>query len=136
MTIADGCLLGAVLLYLLTVAPLKALRHRAFDNARPRDPTFYSGPLRERLLGAHLNGIEVFPFFAAAVVLAEMRHAPQTLANELAVAFVIPRLANIAAYLGDRPTLRTILWNVGFLINLAIFVLPAVGDHSWMPHHR
>ncbi len=83
MTIADWCLLGAVLLYLLTVAPVKALRHREFDNARPRDPSFYSSPLSERALGAHLNGIEVFPFFAVSVMLAEMHHAPQTVVDEL-----------------------------------------------------
>ena len=38
MTIAEWCLLGAVLLYLLTVAPVKALRGREFNNSRPRDP--------------------------------------------------------------------------------------------------
>ena len=133
MTIADWCLLGAVLLYLLTVAPVKALRHREFNNARPRDPSFYAGPLSERALGAHLNGIEVFPFFAVAVVLSELRHAPQTLVDELALAFLLLRFAYVLAYLGNRPTLRTILWNLGFLANLGIFILPAVGDFSWMP---
>jgi uncharacterized MAPEG superfamily protein len=132
MTIADWCLLGAVLLYLLTVAPVKALRHRQFNNSRPRDPSFYVDPLSERALGAHLNGIEVFPFFAVAVVLAEMRHSPQTLIDELAAAFVILRFAYVLAYLGNRPTLRTILWNLGFLANLAIFVLPAIGSHAWL----
>ena len=77
--------------------------------------------------------MEVFPFFAVAVVLAEMRHAPQQLVDELAVAFLILRFAYVLAYLGDRPTTRTILWNLGFLANLAIFVLPAVGDYPWMP---
>lgn len=33
--------------------------------------------MQERALGAHMNGIETFPFFAAAVRLVEMRHAPQ-----------------------------------------------------------
>ena len=133
MTIAEWCLLGAVLLYLLTVAPVKALRAREFNNSRPRDPAFYTGKLSERALGAHLNGLEVFPFFAAAVVLAEMRHAPQPLVDELAVTFLILRFAYVLAYLADRPTTRTILWNLGFLANLAVFILPAVGDYPWMP---
>ncbi len=72
------------------------------------------------------NGIEAFPFFAAAVLLAEFRTAPQHLINELAVLFLIVRIAYVFTYLGDRPTLRSILWNLGFAINVAIFFLPAI----------
>ena len=131
MTIAEWCIFGAVMLYLLTIAPLKAVGFRRFDNSKPRDPAFYDDPVRARALGAHLNGIETFPFFAAAVVLAEFRNAPQNLINELAVLFLIVRIAYVFTYLGDRPTLRTILWSVGFAINVAIFFMPAV--KGWLP---
>ena len=131
MTIAEYCILGAVLLYLLTIAPFKPMGWRTFDNSKPRDPEFYKDPLRSRALGAHLNGIETFPFFAAAVLLAEFRAGPQRLIDELAVLFLIVRLAYVLTYLGDRPTLRSILWNIGFLINLAIFFLPAI--KGWLP---
>ena len=77
-------------------------------------------------LGAHLNGIETFPFFAAAVLLAEFRAAPQNLVNELAILFLIVRIAYVLTYLGNRPTLRTILWNIGFAINVGLFFLPAM----------
>ena len=126
MTIAEWCVFGAVLLYLLTIAPFKAIGFRRFDNARPRDPAFFEDPLRARALGAHINGIETFPFFATAVLLAEFRSGPQNLINELAVLFLIVRIAYVLTYLGDRPTLRTILWNLGFAINLAIFFMPAI----------
>jgi uncharacterized MAPEG superfamily protein len=125
MTVAEWCLFGAVLLYLLTVAPVKALGHRDFRNAAPHDPAFYEHPLRARALGAHINGIETFPFFAAAILLAEFRAAPQGEIDRLAVAFLLIRLAFVLAYLGNRPTLRTILWNAGFFVNSAIFFLPA-----------
>jgi len=131
MTIAEYCILGAVLLYLLTIAPFKAIGFRVFDNSKPRDPDFYSEPLRARALGAHHNGIETFPFFAVAVLLAEFRDGPQRLIDELAVLFLIVRLAYVLTYLGDRPTLRTILWSVGFAINLAIFFMPAI--KGWWP---
>ena len=131
MTIAEYCILGAVLLYLLTIAPFKAIGFRVFDNSKPRDPDFYSDPLRARALGAHHNGIETFPFFAVAVLLAEFRDGPQRLIDELAVLFLIVRLAYVLTYLGDRPTLRTILWSVGFAINLAIFFMPAI--KGWWP---
>ena len=131
MTIAEYCILGAVLLYLLTIAPFKAIGFRVFDNSKPRDPDFYSEPLRARALGAHHNGIETFPFFAVAVLLAEFRDGPQRLIDELAVLFLIVRLAYVLTYPGDRPTLRTILWNVGFAINLAIFFMPVI--KGWWP---
>jgi uncharacterized MAPEG superfamily protein len=126
MTVAEWCIFGAVILYLLTIAPFKATNARSYDNSKPRDPAFYGDPLRARALGAHLNGIETFPFFAAAVLLAEFRSAPQNLINELAVLFVIVRIAYVLTYIGNRPTLRSILWNIGFLINVAIFFLPAL----------
>jgi uncharacterized MAPEG superfamily protein len=129
MTVAEWCVFGAVMLYLLTIAPFKAIGFRRFDNAKPRDPTFYEDPIRARALGAHLNGIEVFPFFAAAVLLAEFRTGPQRLINELAVLFLIVRIAYVFTYLGDRPTLRSILWNIGFAINVAIFFLPAIRNY-------
>src|SRR3954453_8441580 len=131
MTIAEYCLLGAVLLYLLTIAPFKAVGLRIFDNSKPRDPDFYGDPLPARAFGAHLNGIETFLFFTAAVLLAQFRDGPQRLIDELAVLFLIVRLAYVLSYLGDRPTLRTILWNVGFAINLAIFFMPAI--KGWWP---
>src|SRR6266853_3135123 len=124
MTVAEFCVFGAVLLYLLTIAPFKPIGWRQFDNAKPRDPAFYQDRLRARALGAHLNGIETFPFFAAAVLLAEFRSSPQNLVNELAVLFLIVRIAYVLTYLGDRPALRSILWSIGFAINVAIFFLP------------
>ena len=77
MTVAEGCVFGTLMLYLLTIAPIKWAGFRSFDNANPRDPGFYDDPIRSRALGAHQNGIEAFPFFAAAVLLAEFRAAPQ-----------------------------------------------------------
>ena len=129
MTIAEWCVFGAVMLYLLTIAPFKVIGLPRFDNSKPRDPAFFEDPLRARALGAHINGIETFPFFAIAVLLAEFRLGPQRFIDELAVLFLIVRIAYVFTYLGDRPTLRSILWNIGFAINLAIFFMPALRNH-------
>ena len=59
------------------------------------------------------------------MLLAEFRAGPQRLINELAVLFLIVRIAYVFTYLGDRPTLRSILWSIGFAINIAIFFMPA-----------
>jgi uncharacterized MAPEG superfamily protein len=129
MTAAEWCVFGALTLYLLTIAPVKWIGFRRFDNSRPRDMGFYDDPIASRALGAHQNGIEAFPFFAIAVLLAEFRGGPQRYVNELAVLFLIVRIAYVFTYLGDRPTLRSILWTIGFAINIAIFFLPAIRNH-------
>ena len=126
MTIAEWCVFGTLMLYLLTIASIKWIGSRHFDNSNPRDPAFYTDPIRARALGAHQNGIEAFPFFAIAVLLAEFRTGPQRLIDELAVLFLIVRIAYVFTYLGDRPTLRSILWSLGFAINIAIFFMPAI----------
>jgi uncharacterized MAPEG superfamily protein len=126
MTIAEWCVFGSLLLYLLTIGSVKWIGFRAFDNAKPRDPAFYDDPIRSRALGAHQNGIEAFPFFAVAVLLAEFRDGPQRLIDELAALFLIVRIAYVFTYLGNRPTLRSILWNIGFAINVAIFFMPVI----------
>jgi uncharacterized MAPEG superfamily protein len=126
MTAAEWCVFGTLLLYLLTIAPIKWIGFRRFDNSSPRDPAFYEDPIRARALAAHQNGIESFPFFAVAVLLAEFRAGPQRLINELAVLFLIVRIAYVFTYIGDRPMLRSILWAIGFVINIAIFFLPAI----------
>jgi uncharacterized MAPEG superfamily protein len=76
MTAAEWCVFGTLMLYLLTIAPIKWIGFRRFDNSKPRDPAFY-----------------------------------------------------VLTYLGDRPMLRSILWSIGFAINLAIFFMPAIRSH-------
>jgi uncharacterized MAPEG superfamily protein len=44
---------------------------------------------------------------------------------------VIVRIAYVFTYLGDRPTLRSILWSIGFAINVGIFFLPMI--RGWLP---
>jgi uncharacterized MAPEG superfamily protein len=129
MTAAEWCVFATLMLYLLTIAPLKLIGFRRFDNARPRDPSFYGDPIAARALGAHQNGIETFPFFAVAVLLAEFRLGPQRPIDELAILFLIVRIAYVFTYIGNRPTLRSILWNIGFAINTVIFFIPALRDY-------
>jgi uncharacterized MAPEG superfamily protein len=102
----------------------KAVGYKTFDNSSPRDPAFYKPGIAARALGAHVNGIETFPFFALSVLLAEFRLLPQNWIDELAIAFVVIRLLFVIAYLSNRPTARTLLWNLGFAVNTAIFFLP------------
>jgi len=124
MTIAELCVLGAVALYLLTIGWTKARALRQYDNARPRDPAFYAEPVRARGLAAHQNGMEAFPLYAAAVLLAEFRGAPQDWIDGLAGLYLLLRVGYVAAYLADRANLRSLLWAGALLANIAIFLLP------------
>ena len=126
MTIAELCLLGMVLLTYLVLGPAKFAGLREFDNSYPRDPAFYTRGPRARALGAHQNGLEAFPLFAAAVLLAELHGAPQHMIDGLALAFLGARVAYTVCYLGDRPSLRSLIWTLALVINLAIFLLPVL----------
>ena len=126
MTIAELCLLATVVLWLATIGLAKGFGWRDYDNANPRSEAFYKVGWRARALGAHLNGFEALPFFAAAVLLAEFRRANQGLADDLAMAFVATRLAYVAAYIADKPLLRSVIWTVGLLINIALFLTPSL----------
>jgi uncharacterized MAPEG superfamily protein len=119
MTVAEWCIFASVVLHLVTIVPVR------WVSAGP--PT----GIRARALGAHQDGVEAFPFFAVAVLLAEFRTAPQNLINELAVLFLIVRTAYVLTYLGNRPSLRAILWALGFVITAAIFFLPLL--RSYLP---
>ena len=124
MTIADYCLLAAVILWLAPIGLAKAIGFKDYDNARPRAGAFFESGWRARALGAHQNGLEALPFFAAAVLLAEFRPAPQGLIDSLAAGFVVARIAYLAAYLGNRALLRSTIWTLGFLINVCLFLSP------------
>jgi uncharacterized MAPEG superfamily protein len=45
------------------------------------------------------------------------------------VLFLIVRLAYVFTHLGNRPTLRSILWTVGFAITVAIFFMPLISGY-------
>ncbi len=124
LTLADLSILGAVAAYMAPIAIAKYSALKTFDNARPRDPDFYRDPFRARGLAAHQNGLEGFALFAAAVILAQMRGASQAVVDGLALAYVVLRLAYVALYLGDRPSLRSAAWSVGFAVNIAILLSP------------
>ena len=124
MTIAELCLLAAIVLTIVSILPAKLDGRRQYDNGNPRDQRFYTPGLRAWSQGAHLNGFETFPFFAAAVILAEMRAVPQGTVDGLAVAFVAARILYVLLYLTGRPSLRSFVWLVGFACNLAIFFSP------------
>jgi uncharacterized MAPEG superfamily protein len=97
-----------------------------YRNAEPRDLSQYEG-FRRRAHDAHLNAFEALPFFVAAVVLAiQFGGAGGITLNALAALWVLLRIGHGAAYLADKATARSVIWVGAFVVNIAIFLQPAL----------
>ena len=95
----------------------------AYDNTDPRNPAALTTRLKKEAYGAHANCLEVFPFFAAAVLLAGFRHAPVEAVNIAAWIWLAARLIYVVCYLAGQGTLRSLIWMVGAIANIAILVM-------------
>jgi uncharacterized MAPEG superfamily protein len=92
------------------------------DNNTPR---LYAETLtggRRRADWAQRNHFEAFPTFAAAVIIASIAGASHSTVNPLAGIFVAARILYTFAYITDRATLRTLLFMVGALCIVGLFV--------------
>ncbi len=128
MTIALWCILIAALLPLVFTAVAK-YGHEAGMRRLNRQPRVFQAELtgfRARAHWAHLNSIEAFPPFAAAVLVAQWVHAPQGRIDLLAVLFIALRLIYGAFYLSDRPQLRSLTWVLGLACMVGLFVVAAL----------
>jgi uncharacterized MAPEG superfamily protein len=119
MTIAIWCIFIAATLPYVAFALVKGLNpvrpRLGIDNLDGRSQLAY---------GAHLNGLETFPWFAAAVIVSHMIGGPSRAADILAVLYVLVRAGHMAAYMAERQPVRTTLFTAGQIIALAIFILP------------
>lgn len=123
MSLSLWCVLIAGILPIATVA-LAKWSSPGFDNSDPRGWALAATGWRKRAIAAQQNGFEIFPLFAAAALTAQtLGHAGAT-ADVLSVAFIALRVAYVACYLGNRPTLRSAVWSLGFFVAVALFTLP------------
>jgi uncharacterized MAPEG superfamily protein len=120
MTIAFWCVLIAGTLPYLVFGPAS----KVLDINSPRTGVKNLEGFPARCYGAHLNGFETFPLFAAVVIIAHVVRGPSAVVDVLAVLYILVRAGHAAAYLTDRQPLRTGAFAVGQLIALAIFLTP------------
>lgn len=128
MTIALWCILVAALMPLVFTAIAK-VGHEAGMHRLNRQPRVFQAELtgfRARAHWAHLNGIEAFPPFAAAVLVAQLVHAPQGRVDTLALAFIVLRVVYGMFYLADKPPLRSLSWFLALACVIALFVVAAL----------
>jgi uncharacterized MAPEG superfamily protein len=92
-----------------------------FDNSMPRQWLAQQTGFRARANAAQANLFESLPLFFAAVIIASINHAPQATIDQLAIGFVMARIAFLICYLANWPTTRTIVWVAGLICVIAIF---------------
>jgi uncharacterized MAPEG superfamily protein len=118
------------ILFMIVLAPLTVLfakLHPEFDNGASRAFLERQTGWRRRLDWAHRNHYEALPAYAAAVIVANLTGVTPALIDWLAAVFVAARVAYTFAYAFDRPSLRSMLWSVGFACIAALFVAGAAG---------
>ena len=125
-TIAYWCVLSAAILPIVcagiaksgmfTTMPAKG----GYDNNNPRSWLARQSDWRSRANAAQANTFEALPFFFAAVIIAHMLQAPQTLLDILALIFIMLRIAYIIMYVSDLAKARSIIWTLALLVNIAI----------------
>ena len=127
-TVAYWCVLVAALLPLFCAWTAKypgvgkPRREGGFDNREPRAWLARQEGWQARAHAAQAKRLEALPFFIGAVIIAHQLGAPQTRLDILAVLFVTLRVIYIAMYVAGLGTVRSAIWTLAFLANLAIFL--------------
>lgn len=127
MDISIWCLVAAfVLIYIPRLPALKGTLDQEghIDLGHPRLQQARLDGLGARAQAAHLNMVEAFAPFAAAVWVAHLYGVDAGLRDGLALAFVAARVLFILAYLADLNPWRTVVWSIGHLAIVGLFISP------------
>jgi uncharacterized MAPEG superfamily protein len=124
MTTALWCVLVAGILPYLATTVAKAGGER-YDNRDPRAWLDKQEGFRRRADNAQRNGFEAFPFFAVAVIVAQLVGAPQERVDALAVIFIAARAVYTICYVVDLHWARSLAWLVGWVCTVTLFVTGA-----------
>jgi uncharacterized MAPEG superfamily protein len=121
MTIAYWCVLVMGILPIVAAGIAKT-GFKDYDNGMPRQWLANQTGFRARANAAQANLFESLPLFFAAVIIATIASAPQNRIDLLAIGFVLARIAFLICYLANWSTARSIVWLVGLICVVAIFV--------------
>lgn len=125
MTVALWCVFIAGLLPYAAALTAKA-GAPGFDNNEPRAWLAKQTGFRARANAAQQNSFEAFAFFAVAVLVAHVTRGPQAQVDTLAMVFIAARVLYIAMYLGGWGTIRSLVWAVGIIATVWIFLTAAI----------
>ena len=119
--------ISAVLPYVFTVMS-KVGGMKAEDNAAIREWALTLQGWRKRAYWTHLNLLEGFPVYAAAVLCAMINSAPANCCITLGIAwaYIGLRVVYGALYIGDKPSMRSMVWFLCQACCIALFVMSAL----------
>ncbi len=128
MTLAYWCVLISMFMPIVWTGFAKAGGVRSgagrYDNTAPRDYLSRLQGWPARANWAQQNALEAFPPFAAGVIVAhQIGNLAQGTIDLLAVVFVIARLIYGFLYMADLATLRSLVWFIGLIATVLLFVL-------------
>jgi uncharacterized MAPEG superfamily protein len=83
-------------------------------------------PIPRRSSRNFRNYMETFPFFAAAVLIAQAAGVHNGLSHWGSIAYIGGRIAFTALYISGIPIIRSLFWNVATLGMLAVLAAPFV----------
>jgi uncharacterized MAPEG superfamily protein len=126
LTVAYWCVLVASLLPIVCAGLAKwgmlgtPRRQGGYDNHHPRQWLARQTDWRARANAAQANSFEALPFFIGAVIIAHQLGASQLRLDVLAFLFIVLRLLYIMMYVADLATVRSVLWTLALVANIAI----------------
>jgi uncharacterized MAPEG superfamily protein len=95
--------------------------------ASPRDAQMPPlRPIPGRINRNFRNYMETFPFFAAAIFIAQAAGTHNELTHWGSIAYIGGRVAYTVLYVSGIPLVRSLFWNVGAFGMLAVLVAPFV----------
>lgn len=126
LTVAYWCVLVASLLPIVCAGLAKwgmfgtPRRQGGYDNHHPRQWLAKQTDWRARANAAQANSFEGLPFFIGAVIIAHQLGASQLRLDVLAFLFIVLRMLYIMMYVADLAALRSVLWTLALVANIAI----------------
>jgi uncharacterized MAPEG superfamily protein len=97
-----------------------------FDNNNPRPWLAHLDGWRGRANAAQSNLFEALPFFYGAVLFALYNHADIDGVAALMLAWVVLRFVYVGVYIGGYGTVRSLVWAVCLILNIAILFSSAI----------
>ncbi|RMF22891.1 MAG: MAPEG family protein [Cyanobacteria bacterium J083] len=117
-------IIGAVIsVYVPFVAVGYARFKLGYDKSAPRAMFDKLPPYAQRATWAHQNSFEALSVFTPAALMAYITGVESNLAAIAAIGFVIVRLLYSLFYILDIPTLRSLMFGLGSLSIVTLFVL-------------
>lgn len=123
MNIPFFCIFLAFIMNYLSKYPVAiamAKSPKGYDNELPREQQAALTGWGKRALAAHLNGFEIFPPFAAAVLMAHIAGLDEKTLSVYCITFIVSRIAYISLYLANKSTWRSLVWAIGAICVAAI----------------